>query len=82
MAIFFSKKIKSQDYSWFMTAWRKGVTIKNIFIVFLFAIESTFFPKINLVKLWTFFVSLFISEYYYTTIEITLKTILIHNNCT
>ena len=65
-----------------MTAWRKGVTIKNIFIVFLFAIESTFFPKINLVKLWTFFVSLFISEYYYTTIEITLKTILIHNNCT
>jgi len=56
---------KHQDYSWFMTARRKGVTIKNIFIVFLLAIESTFFLKINLVKWWTFFVSLFISEYYY-----------------
>ena len=50
MAIFYSKKIRSQDYRWFMTAWRKGITIKNIFIAFLLANESTFFPKINSVN--------------------------------
>lgn len=33
-----------------MTTWRKGITIKNIFIAFLLAKESTFFPKINSVN--------------------------------
>ena len=45
MAIFFSKKIRSQDYDYM-----EERDNKNIFIAFLLANESTFFPKINSVN--------------------------------